>query len=245
MELERQGASSWCREVVERNMVALVKLCIFDLDGTLIDTLQDLADSTNYALRKNGFPLRTLQEYRAFVSDGLPKLVERALGEYYRPELAPVLIADYNRYYQVHYKDHSQVYAGIQDLLQELRTQGVKLAVVSNKPDDLLQLVVNHMFPPHTFDMVQGKDARFPLKPDPAAVNHVLQEMAVKPAETIYVGDSGADVLTAHNAGIKVIGVAWGFREAVHLQEVGADYIADSPDDILSVVLERGNVKKL
>lgn len=222
----------------ERNRWALIKLCIFDLDGTLIDTLQDLADSTNYALQKHGFPLRTLQEYRAFVSDGLPKLVERALGENYRPELAPALISDYNRYYRVHYRDHSRVYAGIQELLQELRALGVKLAVVSNKPDELLQLVVDDMFPIHTFDMVQGNDDRFPLKPDPAAVNHVLQEMAVEPADTIYIGDSGADILTAHNAGIKVIGVAWGFREAGHLKEVGADYIAESPDDIMSLVLQ-------
>lgn len=214
----------------------MLKLCIFDLDGTLLNTLVDLANSTNHALERHGFPLRTLDEYRVFVSDGLPKLIQRALGENYTPEVAQLLIADFNDYYRQHYRDNTNFYPGILAMLQELCSRGVNLAVVSNKPEDFLQMVIATMFPPHTFILAVGQNSHFALKPDPAALLYVLQTLGIRSEEAIYVGDSGVDILTAHNAGIKVIGVSWGFRDRSLLEAAGADYIVSHPLEILNIV---------
>jgi phosphoglycolate phosphatase len=214
----------------------LIKLCIFDLDGTLVNSLVDLAHSTNYALAKHGLPLRTLDEYRVFVSDGLPRLVQRALGDAYTPDLAQDLIVDFTEYYALHYLDNTRCYDGVPELLQELRHQGVQLSVVSNKPDHFLQIVVDHMFPPQTFALVQGNNERFPLKPDPAALNHVLQTLAISPGEALYIGDSGVDMVMAHNGEVKAVGVSWGFRDRSQLEAAGADYIVSSPREIVDLI---------
>jgi phosphoglycolate phosphatase len=214
----------------------LLKLCVFDLDGTLLNSLEDLARSTNYALEKNGYPLRTMDEYRLFVSDGLPMLIQRALGDNYSPEIGLRLTDDFVAYYSSHYVDATHIYAGVPELLDELRARGIQLAILSNKPDRFLRMMIDQMFPAGAFAMVQGKTDQFSTKPDPASLLYVLEELKTSPADTLYIGDSNVDIYTAHNAGVKAAGVTWGFRDKRELETAGADYIVGSPLEILALV---------
>lgn len=213
----------------------MIKLCVFDLDGTLLNSLDDLASSTNYALTKNGFPTRTQEEYRRFVSDGLPMLIQRALGDNYSPEAGLRLTEDFVAHYSAHYVDATRLYEGVPELLDELVAHGLQLAILSNKPDRFLQMMIAKLFPASPFAMVQGKTDQFPVKPDPAALLYVLEKLRISPADTLYIGDSAADMLTAHNAGVKAAGVTWGFRDRGELEAAGADYIVESPREILSL----------
>lgn len=215
----------------------MIKLCVFDLDGTLLNSLEDLANSTNYALEKNGYPVRSMDEYRRFVSDGLPMLIQRALGNNYNPQTGLRLTNDFVAYYSSHYVDATRLYAGIADLLGELQAQGIKLAILSNKPDHFLRMMTEQIFPAGTFAMVQGKTDQFLTKPDPASLLYVLHVLKVGAADTLYIGDSDVDIFTAHNAGIKAVGVSWGFRDKSELEAAGADYIVASPREILPIVL--------
>ncbi|MCX5779768.1 MAG: HAD family hydrolase [Firmicutes bacterium] len=213
----------------------MIKLFVFDLDGTLLNSLEDLANSTNYALEKNGYPARTIEEYRRFVSDGLPKLIERALGEKYNPEIGLRLTEDFVAYYSSHYVDATRLYSGVAEMLNELRASGILLAILSNKPDPFLRIMIEQMFPAGTFAMVQGKTDQFLTKPDPASLQYVLHELHISPSETLYIGDSDVDIYTAHNAGVKAVGVTWGFRDQQELEDAGADYIVVSPSEILTL----------
>lgn len=210
----------------------MIKLFVFDLDGTLLNSLEDLANSTNYALQKNGYPPRTMEEYRRFVSDGLPKLIERALGNKYNPETGLRLTEDFVAYYSSHYVDATRLYVGVAEMLNELRSRSMLLAILSNKPDSFLRIMIDQMFPAGTFAMVQGKTDQFPTKPDPASLQYILQELHTSPADALYIGDSDVDMYTAHNAGVKAVGVAWGFRDKQELEAAGADYIVVSPLEI-------------
>ncbi|MEN6348780.1 MAG: HAD family hydrolase [Syntrophomonas sp.] len=211
-------------------------MCVFDLDGTLLNSLRDIANGTNYALEKNGFPKRKLEEYPYFVCDGLPALLKKALGEHFTPEASSLLVDDFNYYYNLHYADFTRPYAGISDLLDNLMGHGIHVAVLSNKPDHFVKMIVDKMYPDVDFSFVQGKSDLFPPKPDPASLLNILKELGTKPGETLYIGDSNVDVFTAKNAGIKIIGVTWGFRGKYELEEAGADYIVESPSDILKLV---------
>ncbi len=210
----------------------MIKLCVFDLDGTLVDSLQDLADSVNYALEKNGFPGRETDEFRYLVGDGVAILLKRALGETYSEESAEKLLDAFNFYYTIHYADFSCPYNGCTELLHHLPEKNIQLAVLSNKPDSFTKIIVQKMFPEILFARVQGKSDQFPRKPDPASLLHMLKELRVGPQEVLYIGDTNVDVATAHNAGVKIAGVSWGFRGKAELMEAGADYIVDAPADI-------------
>lgn len=214
----------------------MIRLCIFDLDGTLINSLQDLASSTNYALGRHGFPKRELHEYRLFLSDGLPKLLHRAIGGKYSEEEAMCLVDDFKEYYGCHYADCTRPYKGINELLDQLQALKIPLAVLSNKPDQFTRIIVSNLFPDTEFAMIQGKIEEFLPKPDPASLQHILKTLAVNPAEALYIGDSNVDVFTAHNAGVDVVGVTWGYRDKQELIEAGADYIVDSPLDIVKLL---------
>ena len=187
---------------------------VFDLDGTLLDTIEDLGEAVNYALRKRNLPLHTLEEYRTMVGNGVKKLVERALPVI--PSEARNLLddclADFMSYYESHIDVHTRPYDGMPELLQALSAQGVALAVASNKFQSGAEYLVKKLFPGIPFVAILGNQEGFPLKPDPAIVETVLERARVDKAHAALVGDSATDMKTAAKAGVPGIAVAWGYQ---------------------------------
>lgn len=210
----------------------MIKLCVFDLDGTLVNSIEDLAESTNYGLRKNGFKTYELQKYKYFVGDGVKVLVKRVLGDNATPENEEKVLADFNYYYNLHYADHTRPYEGCVEMLKKLEKQGIKCAVLSNKPDNFVKIIVSKLYPDFNFSWVQGKAEGFPKKPDPTALKFILKSLSCDVSDTLYIGDSNVDIFTGKNAGVKTCGVTWGFRERDELESAGADYIIDRAEEI-------------
>lgn len=206
---------------------------IFDLDGTLLNTIADLAHSTNYALEKSGFPTHAIEAYKYFVGNGINKLFERALpeGERTQENIARIRSA-FLVYYDAHNADYTAPYPGIPELLSQLQADGMALAVASNKYQRATEKLVRQYFPDIRFAAVFGQREGIPTKPDPTVVRDVLQITGCTAEETLYVGDSGVDMQTAANGGLVSIGVTWGFRPRAELEECGARHIVDSPDEI-------------
>jgi len=214
------------------------KLVIFDLDGTLLDTVADLANSTNYALKACGFPTHAVSEYRFFVGNGINKLFERALPEGAKTEENVQKIRSYFLpHYSQHNMDASTPYPGIIKLLETLREKGVQLAVASNKYQTATEALVKHYFAGFSFVDILGQREGIPVKPDPAIVYDILAKAGVEKKDTLYVGDSGVDMQTALNAGITSAGVTWGFRPRTELEENKASHIVDEAREILPLVL--------
>ena len=210
------------------------QLVIFDLDGTLLNTIADLAMSTNYALRCCGFPEHEVQEYLYFVGNGITKLFERALPEAARTaENVAHMRTLFLEYYTEHNTDHTRPYDGIARLLDELSGQGVKLAVASNKYQAGTEKLVAHYFPRVPFVAVLGQREGVPTKPVPDIVYDIMQRAGVEKVDTLYVGDSDVDMCTARAAGVESAGVTWGFRGRDELSRAGATHLVDTPDDIL------------
>lgn len=215
------------------------KLVIFDLDGTLIDTIADLAFSTNYALKACGFPTHETDEYRFFVGNGIRKLFERALPEDARTEENILRIRDlFLPHYDLHNIDQSTPYPGMPELLERLQEAGYLLAVASNKHQSATEKIIPALFPQIHFHPVFGQREGIPVKPDPAIVKNILQITGINREETLYVGDSGVDMQTARNAGVTVCGVTWGFRPRNELQSYAPNYFADTPNDIYLALQE-------
>ena len=213
-----------------------MKLAIFDLDGTLVDSLGDLADACNNGLKKMGYPVHELEKYRYFVGDGVLKLVERILPEDKRSEEnISALKAEFDSYYNVHYADKTHPYDGIVSLLDALSAKGVKLAVASNKPDEFTKSVVNVFFE-GKFDMVLGKCPDTEKKPAPDILLKIMDALDVSADETVMIGDTNVDIRTAKNAGVSSIGCLWGFRTMEELEQAGADHIVSSPNEILKYI---------
>lgn len=215
----------------------MVKLIIFDLDGTLLNTIADLANSTNYALSYCGFPVHNEKEYNFFVGNGINKLFERALpeGEKTKDNIRKVR-EQFLLYYDKHNTDFSTPYPGVSSLLKSLESKGISLAVASNKYQAATSKLVNYFFPDISFIEVLGQRDGITPKPDPAIVYDILAAANVKKEEVLYVGDSGVDMQTAKNAGIVSVGVTWGFRPRAELETFSARYIVDSAEDILSIL---------
>lgn len=210
---------------------------IFDLDGTLLNTLEDLADAGNWVCRRNGWPEHSLEEFRAMVGHGLSNLVEKFSPEGCRSSLLLVnTLAQFSEYYGRHNMDKTQPYAGMPELVRDLGRRGMKLAVYSNKADDFSRQIIEHYFP-GAFTLVRGKVRGVPVKPDPTGVRQILAELGAETGETLFVGDSSVDVETAHNAGLPVCGVTWGFRSRESLVAAGADFLADTPEQLAAVIL--------
>ena len=207
---------------------------IFDLDGTLLNTIDDLADAGNHVCAAHGWPTHTVDEFKRMVGRGIPNLVRRftpdALGE---EELAGAL-AEFSAYYADHKEDKTAPYPGVPALLDALKGAGIRLAVLSNKAHALAGPVVEHYFP-GVFDCVQGALPDAPLKPDPTLLRALMDQMEAKPDTTLFVGDSDVDVLTGKNGGLTVCGVLWGFRDRDELKDAGADWIVHSPDQISAI----------
>lgn len=211
------------------------KLLIFDMDGTILNTLQDLCNCLNFALSQNGYPERTFSEVRSFVGNGLEKLTERGLPEGTSESKKKAVLADLKDYYREHCTDETRPYDGIVELLKTVKKKGYKTAVVSNKADFAVQELVRQYFP-GMFDMALGESGGQRKKPEPDMVYHVLAALDVSKEDAVYIGDSEVDIATAQNAGVESIIVEWGFRERGFLEEMGAKCIVQKPSDILELI---------
>lgn len=210
-------------------------IAIFDLDGTILNTLEDLADSTNYALKTCGYQERTMDEVRQFVGNGIRKLMERAV-----PEGTPVEEIDrvhetFTAHYKVHCADKTRPYDGIMELLQNLKKDGCKLAVVSNKADYGVQELCKQYFD-GVFDFAVGEREGIRKKPAPDSVNEVLKTLGCSRDRAVYIGDSDVDIQTAANAQMDHIIVEWGFRDIPFLISKGAKVLVEKPEEILEIV---------
>ena len=218
-------------EKFERIEEMKYQLAIFDLDGTLLDTLEDLADSTNYIMRQFGYPERTLAEVRNFVGNGIRKLLERSAPKDTSSEEIDRMFEQFKAYYGEHCADKTKPYDGILELLEKLREQGVKLAVVSNKADYAVKALCEQYFSGF-FDEAVGERTGVARKPAPDTVNEVLKNLQIDKSQAIYIGDSEVDVQTARNAELDCIAVDWGFRDMAVLKEAGAETIVSTPEKL-------------
>ncbi len=207
-------------------------LVIFDLDGTILNTLEDLHDSLNYALGRMGFPKRSLEEVRDFVGNGIRKLIERALPPGCDDKTIEEMLVIHREYYRVHCADKTRPYDGILELLAKLKQRGIRLAVLSNKPDYAVKILCDRYFP-GIFDKTYGFREGIERKPAPDAVFALLEELGVQRERAVYVGDSEVDVQTAKNAGLDMVIVEWGFRKREFLIANGAVNLVSAPGEIL------------
>ena len=209
------------------------KLVIFDLDGTLLNTIADLANSTNHALALLGYPTHEVSAYPFMVGNGINKLFERALPEGEKTEENVLRVRQaFVPYYDVHNADDSSPYPGIPELLECLQAKGIQLAVASNKYQAATEKLVAHYFPNIRFVAVFGQREGIKVKPDPTIVYDILKIAGVAKEEVLYVGDSGVDMQTAINAGVSSCGVTWGFRPRAELEALHPDRIVDKAEEI-------------
>ena len=208
---------------------------LFDLDGTLLDTLEDLAASTNRSLARLGLPPHPVQAYRYFVGDGLAVLASRTLPpDRQDPRTIESLKDLFNQDYDVHWADRTRPYEGVPALLDALSARGVPMAILSNKPHSFTRAMVEHFFPSWKFAAVFGARDSHPRKPDPAAALEICAAMGLEAGDMLYAGDTRTDMQTARSAGMFPVGVLWGFRPREELVENGAEALVASPGELLS-----------
>ncbi len=215
-------------------------LAVFDLDGTILDTLTDLAAAVNAALSRHGYPKRGVGEVCSFVGNGVKKLIERAVPDGTTPKETDAVFEDFMAYYRLHCADATAPYDGIPEILSDLRAAGVRLAVLSNKAHAATVALCERYFP-QLFDAVLGEREAMGIrkKPAPDALLALMHEMGVTAGETVYIGDSDVDVQTAAAAGVDLLAVSWGFRSAKLLREAGATVIADSAEQLKNLILTK------
>ena len=211
----------------------MYKTYIFDLDGTLLDTLQDLADSVNYALRQFGMPEHSLDDIRRFVGNGVRLLMERAVPDGAQNPQFEEVFATFRQYYMQHSLDTTRPYDGIVETIHELKQRGCRLAVVSNKMMAATQELVAHFFPDIEVAIGEHEAAGIRKKPAPDTVFEALRQLGTSPDNTVYVGDSDVDIATARNSGLPCISVLWGFRDRPFLEAHGATTFIEHPCDLL------------
>ena len=210
------------------------KLVVFDLDGTLVNSITDLANATNEGLKRAGLPAHPVEAYKRFVGNGRDKLVERAMGESASDEKLREIVRDtFDSYYAVHCNDNIYAYEGISEMLSALESMKIKTAVLSNKPDEFVDMILKKTLPNHTFTAAWGKRSEFPVKPDRSALLAILSELGVEKSDCLYIGDSDVDVFTAQNAGVDMLGVEWGFRGREELVSAGAPFVAKTAKEII------------
>jgi len=213
------------------------KLIIFDLDGTLLDTIEDLANSVNHALKAFNFPVHPVEAYRFFVGNGVNKLLERALPEDKRnADFISMVKHEFIKHYFVHAEEFTKPYPGIAELIAKLAVEGYQLAVASNKVHDATVKLVKRYFPSVQFAAVFGQRDGFPAKPNPGILEEIITMAGVDKSEVLYVGDSGVDVATAINAKVAFTGVLWGFRPQKELEELGAVSFVESAEELYRLI---------
>ena len=214
---------------------------IFDLDGTLLNTIEDLADASNWVCRNHGWPTHSVEEYKYFVGNGMTQLVLRfSPPEWNSPEGLAIILREFMTYYDTHKADKTAAYAGMPEAVARMKEAGVSLAVLSNKPHGQAVDVVRQIFGDGVFDFVQGQSEELPRKPDPAGVLYLLDKMGIKKEECVYVGDSEVDVATAKAAGVTGLAATWGFRSRQVLEEAGAGVLIDYPGELVDFLRGRG-----
>lgn len=210
-------------------------LIIFDMDGTILNTLEDLKNSLNYVLQQAGYQTRTLEEVRTFVGNGIRKTIERARPSDIEEEKVDELFSLFMDYYAIHNTDNTKPYNGVIELLKELKHLGYKTAVVSNKQDSAVKSLCKKFFT-GLFDVEIGEKENIAKKPEPDEVNEVLKILNIDRTKSIYIGDSEVDIQTAQNSKMKSIIVDWGFRDRKFLYEHGAEVIVSNPSEILDII---------
>lgn len=213
------------------------KAVIFDLDGTLLDTLEDIGTAVNRVLIRKGFPSHPINLYREFVGEGAQLMIMRALpAERCDADTVKTCLEEYLEEYGRSWNETTRPYEGIPDLLDTLVSRGIKLAVLSNKPEVFTMQCVNEFLSRWTFDMIIGENESIPRKPDPQGALAIVEHLHIRPEEFIYVGDSEVDMKTAKAAGMFAVGVPWGFRSREELQREGADILIEHPMEIVKLI---------
>lgn len=214
-----------------------MKLVIFDLDGTLLDTREDLIESIDYALKKSGYQQQAPSVYLSLIGKGIKAVIEHILPEATRTKVEINRVKDqFESYYAAHMMKLTKPYPGITELLTELRHRGVVLAVVSNKAQQEARELIRHYFESGTFDVILGQREGEPMKPNPAIVNEILVTTGMNKNDTLYVGDSTVDIETAKKAGVLSVAVTWGFFSRQELEKGGAGHVVDEPDEVLKLI---------
>ena len=222
------------------------KLVIFDLDGTLLNTIEDLGQAANYALERNGYATHSMASYPYFVGNGVRRLMTRVLPEDARDdENVDRVLGDFIEYYDEHCIDFTKPYNGMPELLQALRDMGVDMAVASNKYQKAASKIIPHYFPDIDFVAIEGQKEGVNVKPDPSIVFSILAKTKMAKADCLYVGDSGVDMETARRACIDSVGVTWGFRSKKELVEYHANAIVGNPIDILDIVENGSRISEM
>lgn len=215
----------------------MYRTVIFDLDGTLLNSIGDLAAAANYVCRKNRWPEHTEEEIMGMVGHGIPNLVRQFSPADARSTLMVLnTTSQFNQYYGCHNMELTRPYEGMAELLQQLKAAGAQLAVCSNKADNFSRAIVEHYYP-GVFDLVRGNLNGMPVKPDPTVVREIMRDLDASYLSAVMVGDSSVDIQTGHNAGIKACGVTWGFRSRENLVGAAADAIADTPAELGKLLL--------
>lgn len=212
----------------------MFKLVIFDLDGTLINSLEDLGTAINVSLEKMGLPTHSMDKFNYFVGNGIRKLCERAVGEH--QDRVDELYKLFGEYYGSHYAVYTKPYENVNQLLETLKDNNIKIAVASNKAENFVVQIVSELFPSIKFDSVKGQVDTRDKKPSPEIVFQIMQELGISKEQTVMVGDSNVDITTGKNAYIYTIGCLWGFRDYQELSQAGADSIVSNPLEIIDLV---------
>ncbi|MCC5467248.1 HAD family hydrolase [Pelosinus baikalensis] len=209
---------------------------IFDLDGTLLDTLSDIANSVNEVLASYGYPTHTKEEYRTKIGKGFRNLIEQSMPEDTEPAIIEEGLGKFIKAYHENYKKETKPYGGIVSLLKALNNKGIPIAVNSNKRNDYTNNLLRYLFPDIVFSAIYGERSGFAKKPDPQAALEIAKQMQLDPKEVLYIGDSKTDMITAQNAGMDSIGVLWGFRDEAELRHHNATYVVKRPQGIYNII---------
>ncbi len=209
----------------------MYKLCVFDMDGTVVDSVADIAGAMNRSLASLGYKTYKTEEYCHLAGDGMEMLCRRAISDKSEAEVQE-LISVYKEDYLANCCVNSAPYEGIPELLRELRQNGMITAVLSNKPHEQVMGVAGKLFAPDAFDEIMGYTPKFPTKPAPDSLYYIMEKYDADKSETVFIGDSNVDVFLGKNAGVYTVGVSWGFRGRAELEEAGADYVVDTVEEL-------------
>lgn len=217
----------------------MIKIVVFDLDGTLVNSLTDLAQSVNKGLVNAGLIAQPVENYKNYVGNGREVMIKRAMGSFSSDESMLSVVRDtFNTEYAVHCNDNTQAYIGCDQMLCRLKNFGIKTAVLSNKPDEFVSKILKKVYPKRTFAEAWGKKPQYKCKPDGEALIAMINKYGFAPDECLYVGDSDVDVFTAQNAKVNMAGVEWGFRGRNELVSAGAPYVAKNADDLIQYIIK-------